>query len=295
MGNSIRQISDDIADVVASASNSVVRVAGRRRLPASGVIWSADGIIVTANHVIERDSNIRVGLPGGDVSDAQLVGRDPTTDVALIRVAASDLTPPDWSQPASARVGNLVVAVGRPSDSTAATFGIISAKGNPWRLSSNESYIQTDVSMYPGFSGGPLVDASSQFLGINTSALFSGIPTTIAKPTLDRVAAQLLQHGRIRRGYLGIGSQPAVLPGRAAQSVGQERGLLIVSVEPDSPADNGGLLIGDVIVSVGGSAVHGIDSLFSALGSESVGRATHVRVVRGGVPADLTITIGERA
>ena len=138
------------------------------------------------------------------------------------------------------------------------------------------------------------MDADGQFLGINTSAMFSGIPTTITKPTLDRVTAQLLRHGRIRRGYLGIGSQPAVLPTAAAESVGQERGLLIVSVESDSPADKGGLLVGDVIVSVGSSAVHGIDNLFSALGSDSVGKATRIRVVRGGIPTDLTVTIGER-
>ena len=175
----LSNLSDALAETVDKAGSRVVRVEGRRRLPGSGIVWSPDGVVVTAHHVIEQDDNISVGLPDGQTVTAGLVGRDPTTDIAVLRVQSNGLTAPTWAEPDSLQVGHLVLALGRPGQSVRGTLGIVSALGNRnWHTPAGgrvDQYIQTDVVMYPGFSGGPLVDAAGQFMGLNTSALLRGI------------------------------------------------------------------------------------------------------------------------
>jgi S1-C subfamily serine protease len=298
MANVLQNLSDALAATVQAAGSSLVRVEGRGRLPASGVVWSGDGVIVTAHHVVEQDENIGVGLPDGQTVAATLVGRDPTTDLAVLRAQATNLTPPTWVEPDALRVGHLVLAVGRPGRTVQATLGIVSALGKSWQTPAGgqlDHYLQTDVVMYPGFSGGPLVNATGQVLGLNTSALLRGISLTVPTPTVQRVVETLLAHGRIRRGYLGVGAQPARLPTSLAQQLGQEMALLVVSVEPGSPAEQGGLLLGDAIVALDGQPIRHIDELMAQLSGERVGTAVPVRIVRGGQVQDLTVTIGERA
>jgi S1-C subfamily serine protease len=237
-------------------------------------------------------------LPDGRTVAAALVGRDPTTDLAVLRAEAGGLTPPTWAEADSARVGHLVLAVGRPGHKAMATLGIISALGEGWRTPAGgqvDRYVQTDVVMYPGFSGGPLVDANGHALGLNTSALLRGVSLAVPAATLRRVVETLLVHGRVRRGYLGVGAQPVRLPATLAQQLGQETGLLLVSVEPGSPAEQGGLLLGDTIVALDGRPVAHMDDLLDGLSGERVGVAVPVRVVRGGQVQDLTVVIGERA
>ena len=215
MSDLLKQLSDGLADAVATAGRGIVRVEGRRRLAASGIAWSADGLIITAHHVVQRDDNVTIGLPGGDTAAADVVGRDPTTDLAVLRTNAS-LTPPTWVEPDQVRVGHLVLAVGRPQADLQSTLGVISALGGAWQTGAGgkvDSYLQTDVVMYPGFSGGALVGIDGGVMGLNSSALARGVSISLPAPTLRRVASALLEHGRVRRGYLGIGVQTARLPG----------------------------------------------------------------------------------
>ena len=298
MAELLSRLSEDLADTVDQAGPSVVRVEARRRLPASGIVWSSDGVIVTAHHVIERDDNIKIGLPDGSSVAASLVGRDPTTDVAVLKARDGVLERPASKGGAGApRVGHMVLALGRPGQSVLATLGIVSALGDAWRTPAGGSvdrYLQTDLVMYPGFSGGPLVDAAGQVLGLNTSALLRGTAITLPTTTLERVVETLLAHGKVRRGYLGVGAQPVRLPDGLATDVKQETGLLVASVESGSPADKGGLLVGDIIVSIDGTPSVHMDSLMAQLGADSVGHEASLNLVRGGKSLGITIVIGER-
>ena len=297
MANVLSELSKDLADVVAAAAPGVARVSARRRHPASGVVWSADGVIVTAHHVVEREDDIRVTFDSGDDIDAELMGRDPSTDVAVLKANASDVRPIASADEASARVGQLVLALGRPGSGAAATLGVISAMDGPWRTPAGGSlqrYLQTDVVMYPGFSGGPLVDAAGAVLGINTSALVRGVALTVTRASLNGIVESLLSHGRIRRGFLGIGTQPVNLPDRFRELAGQDSGLLVSSVQPDGPADKAGFLLGDTLIEVDGKSVSVPDDLMSLLSGDLIDRSTSARVLRGGELVQLDVTVGER-
>ncbi len=189
-----------------------------------------------------------------------------------------------------------MLAVGRPGADILSTHGIISAIGNPLRggASKGDNFLQTDVTMYPGFSGGPLIDVSGQLLGLNTSAMRD---TSLAIPisTLQRVVESLLKHGKVRQGYLGVGAQPVRLPAALRDQLGQETGLLIASVEPDSPADKAGLLLGDTLIGMGGQVVRHMDDLAGVLTGDRVGTAVPAKIVRGGQVQEINVTIGERA
>lgn len=297
MSDLLTSVSNELAEAVATAGQGIVRVEGRRRQPASGIVWSGDGVIVTAHHVVERDDNLKIGLANGETVSATLVGRDPSTDLAVLRAETSGLTPIGHDSFGALRVGHLVLAVGRPGKDVNTTLGVVSALGEAWQSALGgkiDHYLQTDVTMYPGFSGGPLIDVSGQALGINTSAM-RDVSLTIPIPTVERVTEALLKHGKVKRGYLGIGTQPVRLPGAIRERFKQETGLLVASVESDSPADKGGLLIGDTLILVGGKAVRHVDELAAQLGSETVGAKVEFTVLRAGQIQQVTVTIGERS
>jgi len=298
MSEVLTNLSNALAALAQQAGASVVRVEGRRRLPASGIVWSADGVVVTAHHVLQQDENIEVGWPGGQTSPATLVGRDPTTDLAVLRLPGSSLTPSTWADPNSLRAGHLVLALGRPGQTVQATLGIISALSEQsWRTPVGgqlDRYLQTDVVMYPGFSGGPLVNSAGEVVGLNTSALLRGVSLTVPATTVRRVVETLLTHGRVQRGYLGVSTQPVRLPAPLAAQLNQETGLLLVSVEPASPADQGGLLLGDTIVALADTPVRHHDDLLALLGSDRVGATVQVRIVRGGQLQEIKVTVGDR-
>lgn len=296
MSATLHELSSNIAELVAAADKHIVRVEGRRRLAATGVIYRADGLIVTANHVVERDDDLTVGLSDGTTHRATLVGRDPSTDIALLRVEANNLPAATWSDPAALRVGHIVLALGRPGRTVQATLGVISALSSGWRTSAGadiEHYLQTDVAMYPGFSGGPLLSADGSFAGLNSSALVHGISVALPAPTIARVVDTLVTHGRVPRGYLGIGIQPVRLAEALQGRAGQETGLMVMSVEANSPAEQAGLIQGDILVKLDGQALRQVDDLQSLLGSTPVGKAIPARVARGGDLQDLTVTIGQ--
>ena len=296
MSNSFQSHSEAMVEVVRTAGEAVVQVNARRRLPASGVVWSAEGVIITAHHVV-KSSTISVTLADGTTVGAQLVGRDATTDLAVLRVEGGDLPAAQWNDGEMA-VGELVLALARPGRTVQATVGIVSALGDAWRTGAGgqiDRYLQTDVLMYPGFSGGALVDAEGRTLGINSSALVRGTSITVPATTVGRVAEALLAHGRVQRGYLGVSTQAVRLPENLREEVGQDTGLLIVAVEADSPAGEAGLVLGDTIISLDGRPVRSHDDLVALLSGDRVGQKAPLGIVRGGEMQTRNVIIGERS
>ena len=268
-GQVLGAFSDALAGAVAQAGASIVRVDARRRSGASGVVWGPGGLILTADHVLERDEDVTVGLPDGRTVGATIVGRDPGSDVALLRLAAgargregAGLTP--IARGGAPRVGSLIMLVARPGAGLATSLGVVSAIGGPSRTrwgGTLEGTIRTDATFFPGFSGGAVVDPAGRMLGLATSYRGWDYGLGIPLETLERVTGALTSHGRVKRGYLGLSSQPVAIPEPLRQKLGleQESGLLIVGVESGSPAERGGLLLGDVLVSFAGQtgAPHG--------------------------------------
>lgn len=291
--NILQTLSDAMAGAVESAGQSVVTVAARRRFPASGILWSADGVIVTSHHVVEHEDRIRIGLPNGTTVGASLVGRDPNTDLAVLRADAANLTAATWAEVDDVRVGHLALAVGRPGDDLQTTLGVISALSHS--ADENKYFAQTDVVMYPGFSGGPLVSVDGRIIGLNSSGLMRGVSLTVQTPTIRYVVENLLKHGKMRRGYLGVGIQPARLPAGLAEELGQKTGALVVSVEPGSPAEQSGLFLGDTLVALGSHKIEDMEDLLSSLSSTQIGANVIVKLVRGGQIHEVSVTIGERA
>lgn len=296
MSNVLTEFSNGLADAAQAAGQSVVRVDARRRMPASGIAWSSD-LVVTAHHVVESDEGIGIGLPDGGQASAVVVGRDPTTDLALLRVDGASLTPPTWLEDGDLRVGQLALALGRPGRGVQSTLGVISALGDGWRTGAGgqiSRYVQTDVVMYPGFSGGPLVDVAGRVAGLNSSALARGVSVSLPTATVRRVVEALLAHGKVRRGYLGVSTQRIRLSGPAAAQAGQETGLLVNQVVEGGPAEAGGLFLGDTILAVAGEPVRHHDDLLAKLSGDRVGAAVPVRILRGGQAIELNVVIGER-
>jgi len=292
------ELSETLARIVEKVGPSAVRVEGRYRLPSTGIVWSSDGVIVTANHSVERDENVQVGLADGQTLTATIVGRDPTTDLAVLRVAASNLSQPSWSEATELKVGHLVLALGRPGKSARAALGIVSALGESWRTPSGgrlERYLQADFNLPPGFSGGPLVDFSGNVLGLNTSRLVSRYSLAVPTVTVRRVVEHLVAEGRVQRGFLGVGTFPIGLPNKLEQQLGQSSALLVIAVQPDGPADKGGLLLGDALVSIDGHALEGVDDLIAQLDGERVGTEVVLKVVRAGQIQDQRVTVGARS
>ncbi len=297
--NLLVELSNSLAEVVADAQPWIVRVSGRRRFGATGMIWSADGLIVTADHVIERQDDIRVGLADGLELQATLVGRDQGTDLALLKVDASGLSVAEFGTEA-AKVGHLALALGRPhGDQAMASLGVVSAVGGTWRTwrgGSIEGVIRSDVTLYPGFSGGPLLAANGQVIGLNTSILARGLAVTIPNKVISRVAEALSSGKGTKRGFLGIATQPVRLPDNLRSVLGlkQESGLLVVNVESDSPAERAGVMLGDTLVALDGRETSEITVLQDALGPGSAGSEQIARIVRAGQLTEVTITVGER-
>jgi S1-C subfamily serine protease len=295
----LKQLSDNLADAVEQAGAWTVTVNARRRFPATGIVYSEDGLIVTANHVVEFDEEITVGLADGRTVDAKLVGRDPGSDLALLKIEAEGLTLPPRAT-TEPRAGNLALAIGRPGPSgPMASFGVISVVGPFNRRSGrdqSDDFIRADVAMLPGFSGGPLVDASGQLLGLNSSHFGRGGGLTITTAVIDRVIASLKTHGKIRRGFLGIGAQAVPIPASLASAAGisQESGLVIVSIESGGPAETSGVLIGDIILSINDRTVGSVEELQDVLSDDLVGQTAKLHLIRGGNAHSVDVTVAER-
>ena len=304
-GTNLRALSDDLAGAVERAGRSVVAIHARPRIAASGIYWR-DGVVVATSHTIRKEQDIAVTLADGTRAEAQLVGRDGGTDIAVLRFdstpTAKALTLADRAADDALRVGSLVLAVGRPGDGgVTASLGVISTVGERWRTWSGgeiDRFVRLDLAVYDGFSGGALVDAEGSVLGVNCSALARGTPLTIPNATVERVVDALLTRGHVARAYLGVAMQPVRLTRSLAERLKLSEtagGVLVVMVESDSPADRGGLLVGDVIISADGHDMAEPQDVAELLGAERVGGKLELRVVRGGELKNLSLTVGERA
>jgi S1-C subfamily serine protease len=296
--NLLLSLSNAMADAVEKAASFTVLVNARPRLPASGVSYAAD-LVLTCDHVVERNDDITVMLPDGTEVTSQVAGRDAGNDLALLRLSKPLAV---VAQPAAsdARIGQIVLALGRPSDEgIQASQGVVSAIGGPVRTPRGglvQRYLRTDAIPYPGFSGGPLIDSEGKVLGINSSGFIPGASLTIPVSVAWEVAKTLLQFGKIRRGYLGVRSQPVEIPA-AIQPLfkrSQTRGLILVGVENNAPGAKGGLMVGDIIVSMADKPIEDPDDLLAGLTGDVVGKSLPFQVVRAGNLQTLSVVVGER-
>lgn len=290
--------SETFTQAINAGGQFTVLVNARRRIPASGIAYKED-LIVTANHVVEREDELTVVLADGNSIQARLAGRDPARDLALLRLINAGASPAPLAG-SPAQVGQPVFALARPSsEGLEASFGIISAISGPVHTGRGgvlEKYLRAETNPYPGFSGGPLIDLDGKFLGMNTSGFAMGSLITIPADLVWKAAEYLAEHGSVRQGYLGIRSQPVTLSevNQAALHRAQESGLLLVGIEPESPASNAGLIVGDILVGITGQPLTSHEFLQSRLNSETVGKTISLEILRGGQHLDVTVTVGER-
>lgn len=299
VSNTWQSLSSEAASAIEKAGRSVVAVHARRRIPASGVIWRP-GIIVTANHAVEYDDEIAVTLPDQTRISATLAGRDPSTDLAILKFSGENAAVATQSDAAALHPGNLVLAAGRTAEGTPrASLAMVAVTGPAWRTSAGgtvDRVLRLDRNLHPNLSGGPLVDSTGFILGINTPALSRFATTVIPAATVERVTAELEKKGHIGRGYLGVGMQPIALPEKLRESfkLKNETGVMIVSVEPDGPAEKAGVMIGDILVALDAQPVNDTDDVQKYLTSEHVAKPVKASLIRGGAQTEATITVGER-
>jgi S1-C subfamily serine protease len=297
MANAFTDFSNGLTAAVEKAGASTVTVDARKRYPASGIAYAED-LVLTADHVVTREEDIKIMLPDGKSLAATIAGRDPGSDLAVLRLAEKALSPAQTSD--EVKVGQLVLAIGRPGgEGVQASWGIVTSINGPARTFRGgmlDEFIRSETTPYPGFSGGPLINAEGEVLGLNTSGLTRGSSLTIPNKVAWRIAEALATHGSVKRGYLGVRTQPVEIPDASRQELQREQdhGLLVLWLEEGGPAANGGLLVGDILVAVNGQSVGDPDDLVSVLNSETVGKAISVEVVRGGRPETVQVTVGER-
>jgi S1-C subfamily serine protease len=291
-------LSGPLTSAVEKAGSSVLRVA-RHRYPASATVWdAAAGLVVTTRHaVLGCEDTVTLTLPDGGEREAQVVGTDPGTDLALLKLAdATGLAALEQVEPADLKVGELALALGRPGQSVRASLRIVGVLAGEVRTPHGgklDRYIETDRALPRGFSGGPLVDLDGRLIGIDTSGLLRGADIAVPASTVKRVAAELLAHGAIKRGYLGVAVERVRLPDDIASALGgQKSGALIIRVDSDSPAAASGLVLGDTIVALDGEPVSGPDRLRELL-ADRKGARIQGRIVRGGALQDVSVTVGE--
>jgi len=283
--NGLQGLSNDLAAAVERAGRAVFSVAGRARLGSTGVHWRP-GLVVTADHTVHVDEEVTITGPDGRALTARVAGRDPTIDVAVLKVDAPGVQVADVADSSAVRVGHIVLALGA---GPRASWGVVSSLGEGRML-------HLDLTLYPGFSGGPLVDAQGRVVGINTSGASRHWQLAIPAAAVNSVVDELQRRGRVPRAYLGVSTQPVRLPEPVRQrlNLDQQTAVIVVEVQSGSPAAAAGLTIGDVIVSLGAARITDPTDLKSALRPDRVGENITASVLRGGEPKDLQVTVGER-
>src|SRR5215510_2760318 len=297
MASSLTEFSNGLTSAAEKGGGSTVLVDARKRYPASGIAY-ADDLVLTADHAVTREDDLKVTLADGKTLKATLAGRDPGSDLAVLRLAEKTLTPAKTSS--DIKVGQLVLALGRPNTAgIQASWGIVTAISGPARTHRGgllDEYVTTETTPYPGFSGGPLINTEGEVLGLNTSGLTRGSSLTIPVKVAWQIADSLAKFGSVKRGYLGVRTQPVEIPEAARKSMKREQssGLLVLWLEENGPAQKGGLFVGDTIVAIGGKSASDPDDLFAALTRETVGKPIAVEVLRGGKPETVNVKVGER-
>ena len=295
----LASLSDGLANAVQRAGRSVVAVHGRRRFPASGLAWRDDQV-VTASHVLERDSDLSVTSSDGTQHPARIVGRDSGSDLAVLAVQGASLHPIERAVGGSLSAGHLVLAVGRPgTPEPIASFGAVSSVGGAWRTAQGgllEAYIRADVALLPGLSGGALVDVSGNVVGLLSAYLAGGDPVAIPIDTVDGVVKRILTGGSVRRAYLGVSTQAVELQDVLRLRLGLEQtaGLMLLGLEPGAPAERAGLLLGDILLAIGDRTVEDGEALQMALGPDVVGKSVTIRLIRGGDLREVSLVPAPR-
>jgi S1-C subfamily serine protease len=293
----LASLSDQLTSLAAQAAAHVVRVDGRRRFPSSGVVWSDDGVIVTTHHTLERDEGVEVGLPSGEEVAAEVLGRDPTTDLAALRIRAGGLAPAPWGDEAAVKAGGLAVGLSRPGKSPRVSVGLVARAAGEYRVRAGgriDRWLETTLDLHPGFSGSLILGPDARAIGLASAGLVRGAAMAVPPATLRRVVGALLAHGEVRRGYLGLATHPVPLPPEVRAATGEELALLVSRVEPDSPAARAGILLGDALLSFGGDTLQDPGELLALLAEDRIGEAVSMKLLRGGELREVQVTIGPR-
>ena len=289
----VMDLSNALAGAVERAAGSVFAVHGRPRLPSTGVHWRP-GLIVTANHTVEPDHEVTLTGPDGRTLSARVAGRDPSLDIAVLRAEVDGVPAADVAYDGDVRIGHLVLALGAGPRASA---GIISALDvRSGRRSSDGEVLAVDLTLYPGFSGGPLIDVLGRIIGVTTSGASRHLQCAVRAAAVTRLVEHVVRGGRIPRAYLGVGTQHVVLPEpvRERMSVAQRTAVIVMNVKSGSPAAAAGLIIGDVIISIAGHAIAEPGDLLVVLQPDRVGKTVTTSIMRGGEPRELQVTVGER-
>ncbi|NEQ19650.1 MAG: PDZ domain-containing protein [Microcoleus sp. SIO2G3] len=297
--NALVALSNNLADTVEQVGGAVVAVNAGTRISPSGIHWR-NGIIVTSDESLQRSDEITVTLSNGGTVPVTVIGHDSSTDVAVLKIENADIPVANIGDAKILKVGHLVLGLGRSSEGDIrAAIGAVSVVSGAWRSMNGgniDQFIRPDITLYPGFAGGPLIDAGGSVVGMNTSGR-RGTALTIPASTVNRVVDQLLAKGHIARGYLGLGMQPVRLPKnlKTALNLSSAGGVIVVNVEPNGPAENAGVLIGDVLVTFDNTPVNDTGDVLALLNSgDRVGKTIKVQLLRAGALVELPIFIGER-
>jgi S1-C subfamily serine protease len=300
MSAELIELSNALAKTTDHAAASVVAIHTEARGSSSGVIWH-DGIIVTAEHALRHDEEIHATLPDGRVVSATLAGRDPSTDLAVLKCTEAGNRRIEIGDASSIKPGSLTLVVGRTRASgPVAALGVVSlvvAERRTWTGSSLAPYIRLDVRLQPTAVGGVVVDVHGKILGIASPRFARFGAIAIPSVTVHRVAETLLKKGRIPRGYLGVALQPVRLPDSLRQSLqhNEKTAAIILEVEPDGPAHKAGIVIGDILVSLAGQPVSRPENVQVHLQAENIGKSLSAKIVRGGSVREVSITVGDRS
>jgi S1-C subfamily serine protease len=286
-------LSNAMAGAVERAAASIVAVHGRPRLPSTGVHWRA-GLIVTANHTVEAEREVALTDANERTLSAQVVGRDPSLDIAVLRAEVGRVPVADVAPDDDLRIGHLVLALGAGPRASAGIISALDVRGA--RPTAAGDTLAVDLTLYPGFSGGPLVDVLGRVIGITTSGASRHLQYAVRAAAVTRLVEHVARRGTIPRAYLGVGTQPVALPEPLRQRLGlvQRTAVIAVNVKADTPAASAGLVLGDIIVSIAGQPITEPEDLVTVLRPERVGETVTVSLLRGGEPRELQVTIGER-
>jgi S1-C subfamily serine protease len=291
--DTLREFSQGLAEAVQIGAQATVLVNAREGYPASGVAYKPDRVL-TSNHAVQRDDQITVALPDGKEIKATLAGRDPGSDLALLRLEEA-VAAPGTTAEEKPEVGQLVLALARPTDEgIQASLGVVGIAGGRYQVRRGgfiEGVMRTDAAAFPGFAGGPLIDTEGRILGINTFGFRFGTSLTVTAERAWEIAEKLEREGTVKRGYLGIRSQRADLPDTVSKKT-QETGLLIVGLEKGSPADKSGLLVGDILTGIDGAPIEDHDGLLGLL-RDLAGKTAKIELARAGKIQELNVEIGE--
>jgi serine protease DegQ len=299
MSAELMELSNALASATERAAASAVAVHTESRGSSSGVIWRS-GVIVTSEHALRRDEEIQVTLPNGWVAAASLVGRDPSTDLAVLKCAEATTAAEAFGDLAALKAGSLTLVVGRTRASgPVAALGVVSlaaAERRTWTGAALAPYVRLDVGLQPTGVGGAVVDAQGRVVGMATPRFGRFGIVAIGAATINRVVDTLLQKGRIPQGYLGVGLQPVRLPDALRQSLqrAEKTAAIVLEVQPESPAQNAGIVIGDILIAIAGHPITRLEDVHSQLQGEAIGKKLPLEFIRGGAIQKGTITVGER-